>query len=196
MADNWLFIGLGNPGATYELTRHNMGHLVIDGICDEHGVNLANHKNIADVATTRLGVLPGGIPGPQVRLATLRCYMNVSGNPTKQLVDFFHIDPDHLVVIHDDLDLPEHTLRLKRGGGEGGHNGLKSISQSLGTKNYCRLRVGIGRPPGRQNPADYVLSRLRDRDEWAVTVARAGDVIEQIVTDGFAKTQQQLHSAG
>lgn len=192
---NWLFVGLGNPGAKYELTRHNAGAMVIGELCEKHGATLANHKNIANVATVRLGVLPGGAPGPKVTLATLNSYMNVSGGPTKQLCDFFNVQPENLVVIHDDLDLDDHVLKLKRGGGEGGHNGLKSISQALGTKDYCRLRFGIGRPPGKMNPADYVLARFKNLDELGVTLGQAADVVEDIVTLGFIEAQQRLHTA-
>ncbi|MDO5746566.1 MAG: aminoacyl-tRNA hydrolase [Actinomycetaceae bacterium] len=191
---SWLVVGLGNPGPQYELTRHNVGHLTIGQLVDEHGGVLAGHKSIAQVADMRLGIMPGGAPGPQVRAALLNCYMNTSGGPLRQLVNFFHTPYDHLLVIHDDLDLPEHTIKLKRGGGEGGHNGLKSISQSLGSKDYARLRIGIGRPPGRMTPADYVLAPLRQLDQWAVTFSQAAQVIEDVATLGFVETQQRLHS--
>ena len=122
--------------------------------------------------------------------------MNTSGGPIGRLAKFMNVDPSHLLVVHDDLDLPAGSLRLKTGGGEGGHNGLKSISQVLGTKDYNRLRIGIGRPPGRMNPADYVLARMSgsELDDLAVTIAQAADVVEDIVTTSFIEAQQRLHT--
>ena len=123
--------------------------------------------------------------------------MNLSGGPTAALAKFYGIDPaTNLLVIHDELDLPAHTLRLKRGGGEGGHNGLRSISQAVGSRNYARLRVGIGRPPGRQDPADFVLSDFpaRERAELDVTLELAADAVEAVVSAGFEAAQQQVNS--
>ncbi len=193
----WLVVGLGNPGTEYASTRHNVGHLTIDALLRRAGAQLARHRTGTRTAEVRLGVLPGGAPGPKVLLAICESYMNTSGGPVGRLMSFLKIEPDHLLVVHDDLDLPAHELRLKRGGGEGGHNGLKSISQVLGTKDYHRLRIGIGRPPGRQDPADYVLARIsaKERPEWDVTVEEAGDVVEDVVLRGFSEAQQSLHSA-
>lgn len=198
MSEAWLVVGLGNPGTRYARNRHNVGHMVIDVLAGRTGSRLTRHRARAQAAEARLGVLPGGAPGPRVVLAEPAGYMNASGGPVEALVRFYGIDPaSRLLVIHDELDLPAHQLRLKRGGGEGGHNGLRSISQALGTRDYARLRVGIGRPPGRQDAADFVLSDfpVRGRDALAVTLEQAADVVEDVVTRGFEGAQQRLHSA-
>ena len=198
MSEAWLVVGLGNPEARYARNRHNVGRMVIDVLVRRTGSRLSGHRTRARVAEARLGVLPGGAPGPRVILAEPAALMNVSGGPVKALARFYDVAPaNRLLVIHDELDLPAHELRLKRGGGEGGHNGLRSISRALGTRDYARLRVGIGRPPGRQDPADFVLSDVpaRERDALAVTLERAADVVEDVVAHGFAEAQQRLHSA-
>ncbi|WP_128774123.1 aminoacyl-tRNA hydrolase [Actinomyces oricola] len=197
MSDPWLVIGLGNVEARYARNRHNVGHMVVDVLAGRAGSRWSRHKARAQVVQARLGVMPGGAPGPRVILAKPASLMNVSGGPVKALAQFYGIDPaTGLLVIHDELDLPAHELRLKRGGGEGGHNGLRSISQALGTRDYARLRVGIGRPPGRQDPADYVLSDFpaRQRQELAVTLEQAADAVEAVVTRGFEVAQQEVHS--
>lgn len=197
MSENtWLVIGLGNPGTQYQNNRHNVGHLVIDYLLGETGQKLRSHRSGAAVASARLGVLAGGVPGPQVHLAKLGCFMNISGVPTRALADFFGVAPTQILVVHDELDLPPHQLRLKLGGGEGGHNGLRSISQHLGTRDYARLRCGVGRPPGRMDPARYVLADFpsKERQEWQVTVAQAGQVVTDVVTRGFGVTQMELHT--
>ena len=198
MSDPWLVIGLGNPEARYARNRHNVGRMVIDVLVGRAGARLTGHKARARLAEARLGVMPGGAPGPRVILAEPESYMNLSGGPVRALVDFYRVDPAaRLLVIHDDLDLPAHVLRLKRGGGEGGHNGLRSIGRALGTRDYARLRVGIGRPPGRQDPADFVLSDFpaRERGELGVTLEQAADAVEAVVELGFEAAQQRLHSA-
>lgn len=198
MSDPWLVIGLGNPEARYARNRHNVGRMVIDVLVGRAGARLTGHKARARLAEARLGVMPGGAPGPRVILAEPESYMNLSGGPVRALVDFYRVDPAaRLLVIHDDLDLPAHVLRLKRGGGEGGHNGLRSIGRALGTRDYARLRVGIGRPPGRQDPADFVLSDFpaRERGELGVTLEQAADAVEEVVGLGFEAAQQRLHSA-
>ena len=198
MSEAWLVVGLGNPGTRYARNRHNVGRMVIDVLAGRTGSRLSGHRARAQAAEARLGVLPGGAPGPRVILAEPACYMNLSGGPVKALARFYGIDPTaRLLVIHDELDLPAHQLRLKRGGGEGGHNGLRSISQALGTRDYARLRVGVGRPPGRQDAADFVLSDFpaRDRDALAVTLEQAADVVEDVVARGFEDAQRRLHSA-
>ena len=172
--------------------------MVIDVLAGRAGARLGGHRTRARLAEARLGVMPGGAPGPRVILAEPASYMNLSGGPVKALVGFYRVDPTaRLLVIHDDLDLPAHALRLKRGGGEGGHNGLRSIGRALGTRDYARLRVGIGRPPGRQDPADFVLSDFpaRERGELGVTLEQAADAVEAVVELGFEAAQQRLHSA-
>lgn len=198
MSDPWLVVGLGNPEARYARNRHNVGHMVVELLAGRAGSRLTRHKARAQVAEVRLGLLPGGAPGPRVVLAEPAAFMNLSGGPVKALAQFYGIDPTaRLLVVHDELDLPAHQLRLKRGGGEGGHNGLRSVSQALGTRDYARLRVGVGRPPGRQDPSDYVLSDFpaREREELAVTLEQAADAVEAVVTVGFEIVQQRLHSA-
>ena len=198
MSEAWLVVGLGNPGTRYARNRHNVGRMVIDVLAGRTGSRLSGHRARAQAAEARLGVLPGGAPGPRVILAEPACYMNLSGGPVKALARFYGIDPTaRLLVIHDELDLPAHQLRLKRGGGEGGHNGLRSISKSISTKDYARLRVGVGRPPGRQDAADFVLSDFpaRERDALAVTLEQAADVVEDVVARGFEDAQRRLHSA-
>ena len=198
MSDPWLIIGLGSPEPRYARNRHNVGRMVIDVLAGRAGARLGGHRTRARLAEARLGVMPGGAPGPRVILAEPASYMNLSGGPVKALIGFYRVDPTaRLLVIHDDLDLPAYALRLKRGGGEGGHNGLRSIGRALGTKDYARLRVGIGRPPGRQDPADFVLSDFpaRERGELGVTLEQAADAVEAVVELGFDAAQQRLHSA-
>ena len=197
MSEAWLVVGLGNPETRYARNRHNVGRMVIDVLVRRTGSRLSGHRTRARVAEARLGVLPGGAPGPRVILAEPAALMNVSGGPVKALARFYDVAPaTRLLVIHDELDLPAHELRLKRGGGEGGHNGLRSISKSVSTKDYARLRVGIGRPPGRQDPSDFVLSDFpgRERADLGVTLEQAADAVEQVVTVGFDDAQQRLHA--
>lgn len=192
----WLVVGLGNPGAQYASTRHNVGHLTIDVLAARAGAVLKTHRSRTRVADLRLGVGPGGVPGPRAVLACSETYMNTTGGPIRRLADFLGIGAQRILVVHDDLDLPPHELRLKAGGGEGGHNGLKSLTQALGTRDYHRLRIGIGRPPGRMDPADYVLAPIpaKERPDWDVTLEEAADAVEGVVAEGFAPAQQALHT--
>jgi PTH1 family peptidyl-tRNA hydrolase len=195
--DTWLVVGLGNPGARYAGNRHNVGAMVVDELAARHGgARLKAHKSRASVAEVRLGMLPGGAPGPRTVLAVPTSYMNESGGPVKAVMQFFGIDPDHLVVLHDELDIPAGEVRLKKGGGEGGHNGLRSISSALGTKDYLRVRVGIGRPPGRMEPADFVLRdfSVAERKELPFLIGDAADATEQLVAQGLTAAQQRWHS--
>ncbi|MCM3662433.1 aminoacyl-tRNA hydrolase [Georgenia satyanarayanai] len=197
MNDTWLVVGLGNPGPKYAGNRHNVGRMVIDVLARRAGSSLTSHKARAHVADARLGVLPGGAPGPRVVLAIPGTYMNLSGEPVSALLRFYDIPAERLLVVHDELDLPPSTLRVKRGGGEGGHNGLRSISALTGTRDYVRLRVGIGRPPGRMDAADFVLRDFApaERPELLVTLEEAADAVEQVVTEGLEKAQLRLHTA-
>lgn len=192
----WLVIGLGNPGPKYTLTRHNVGYLVVDILAERMGGSISVHPARCKVLDSRLGTLPGGVPGPRTLLATPGSYMNESGGPVKLLMEWAKIVPENLLVIHDDIDLPPHTLKLKVGGGEGGHNGIKSISRALGTQNYARLRVGIGRPPGRKDAAEYVLEQIPQKilPELEVTLMQAADVVEQVILSGLPATQMELHT--
>ena len=155
--DSWLVVGLGNPGPSYAGNRHNVGAMVVAELASRAGAKLARHKSRASAASARLGTAPGGAPGPAAVLAVPSSYMNESGGPVSSLLKYYSLPTDRLVVVHDELDIPFGQVRLKASGGEGGHNGLRSISGSIGTREYVRVRVGIGRPPGRMDPADYVL---------------------------------------
>jgi PTH1 family peptidyl-tRNA hydrolase len=195
--DTWLVVGLGNPGVRYAGNRHNVGAMVVDELAARHGgARLKAHKARASVAEVRLGTLPGGVPGPRAVLAVPSSYMNESGGPVKALMNFFSIDPDHLLVLHDELDIPSGEVRLKQGGGEGGHNGLRSISSALGTKDYLRVRIGIGRPPGRMDAADFVLRdfSVSERKELPFLIGDAADATEQLVAEGLVAAQQRWHS--
>ena len=196
MSDVWLVAGLGNPGPEYERTRHNVGQVVLDELASRTGGSLKRHRTGARVAEVRLGTLPGGAPGPRVVLAAPTSYMNLSGGPVAGLAKYFDVDLEHLVVVHDELDVDFGAVRLKRGGGEGGHNGLRSISKSLGSKDYLRVRVGIGRPPGRQDPADFVLKEFSatERKDLPFLVMDAADAVERLVLDGLEAAQQRIHS--
>lgn len=197
MAEPWIIVGLGNPGAQYAHTRHNVGYGVADVLAGRIGSRFTRHKTRAFVAEGRLGVTAQGAPGPRVVIAMTGTYMNVSGPVVGALLKFYGVGPENLLVVHDELDLPPQTLRLKMGGGEGGHNGLKSISQTLGTKEYLRLRLGIGRPPGRQDPADYVLRDVpvSERADLCVALEEAADAVEEVLLLGLATAQQHLHTA-
>ena len=187
----YLVVGLGNPGKEYARNRHNVGFLVADLVADRIGAKFSRHKRaVADVAEGRLG-----IGGPRVVLAKPLTYMNLSGGPVTALAQFYKVPPGQIVAVHDELDLPYGQIRAKIGGGEGGHNGLRSMSRSLSTKDYARVRFGIGRPPGRQDPADYVLSDFSaaERKELEFLVDRAADVAEAVVARGVEWAQNVVH---
>lgn len=183
-----LIVGLGNPGVSYAGNRHNVGFMVVEELARRAGGRLTSHKAGADV-------LPGRLAGRRVVLARPRSFMNVSGPAVAGTARYFKIAPTDVVVVHDDLDLDHGVLRLKRGGGEGGHNGLRSISACLGSRDYLRVRFGIGRPPGRMDPADFVLRDFspEQRRELDLLVDRCADAVEQLLTQGLAATQNQLH---
>ena len=193
----WLVVGLGNPGPKYAGNRHNLGAMVVDRLAGEVGGTFSRHRARADVLTGRLG-MTGGRPGPRVVLAKPQSWMNESGGPVSGLVRFFHIPLDRLLVVHDELDLPFGAVRLKRSGGEGGHNGLKSVSRSLGSRDYCRLRLGIGRPPGRMDPADFVLRDVpaADRAEQSIMIEEAADAVSEVLRSGFERAQSVVNTAG
>lgn len=196
MSDTWLVIGLGNPGPQYAGNRHNVGAMVIDELAARTSTKLRAHKAGASAESVRLGTLPGGAPGPRAIIAVPHSYMNLSGGPTKALASFFSVDVARLVVVHDELDIPFGEVRLKQGGGEGGHNGLRSISSSFGTKDYLRVRVGIGRPPGRMDAASFVLKDFSatERKELPFLVDAAADAVELLVTRGLTDAQQVVHA--
>ncbi len=205
--DTWLVIGLGNPGPTYAGHRHNVGSMVAAELAKRHETGgkpgkksavatMRPHKARALVSEVRLGTGPEGVPGPRAVIAVPTTYMNESGGPVSSLLRFFSVDPDHLIVIHDELDIPAGTVRLKRGGGEGGHKGLRSVSTSLGSKDYLRVRVGIGRPPGRMDPAAFVLRNFSstERAELPFTLDTAADAVESVVEVGLLEAQQRFHA--
>ncbi|WP_024285433.1 aminoacyl-tRNA hydrolase [Cellulomonas sp. KRMCY2] len=196
MSTPWLVVGLGNPGPTYAGNRHNLGHMVVDELARRTGSTLTAHRSRCQVAEARLGVLPGGAPGPRVVLARSGGYMNVSGGPVAALAGYLQVPPDRLVVVHDEIDLPFASIRLKVGGGEGGHNGLRSISASLGTREYLRVRIGVGRPPGRMDAADHVLRDFSsaERKDLPWLIDAAADAVEMIVGQGLLAAQQRFHA--
>jgi PTH1 family peptidyl-tRNA hydrolase len=194
--DAWLVVGLGNPGPAYAGHRHNVGAMVVDVLAGRTGGSFRSHKARAAVLEGRLDGAGAGVPGPRVVLAKPSSFMNESGGPASTLLQFYKVDVGQLVVVHDELDIPFGELRLKRGGGEGGHNGLRSITRSLGSKEYLRVRVGIGRPPGRMDPADYVLSNFSgaERKELAVNLEAAADAVEVVASKGLLAAQQLFHA--
>ncbi|WP_432491955.1 aminoacyl-tRNA hydrolase [Kineococcus gypseus] len=198
MSDAWLVVGLGNPGPEHERTRHNVGQMVLAELASRASASLKRHRAGARVAEVRLGTAPGGAPGPRAVLAAPTSYMNLSGGPVAGLATYFDVPLERVVVVHDELDLPFGAVRLKRGGGEGGHNGLRSISQSLRGKDYARVRVGIGRPPGRQDPADFVLREFSaaERKEVPMLLVDAADAVEDLLVHGLEAAQQRFHAPG
>lgn len=199
MTEPWLVVGLGNPGPTYAGNRHNVGRMVVDELARRAGEPLTVRRTSATraaVCEVRLGTLPGGAPGPRVVLAEPASYMNVSGGPVAALVRYLDVPAERVVVVHDELDIPFGQVRLKSGGGEGGHNGLRSISSALGTRDYLRARVGVGRPPGRMDAADFVLKDFStvERKDLPWLVDAAADAVEMVVTQGLLAAQQRFHS--
>ena len=193
--DPWLVVGLGNPGPEYAKHRHNVGFMVVDVLAARTGTRFGRHrKAVAQVAEARLGL---GDQAPRLILVKPMTYMNLSGGPVAGLRQFYKVPLEQVIAVHDELDIPYGQLRLKQGGGEGGHNGLRSMSGSLGDKNYLRVRFGIGRPPGRQDPADYVLSDFSpvERKELDFLVDRAADATESLIGRGLEWTQNAYHAA-
>ncbi|AQZ68686.1 Peptidyl-tRNA hydrolase [[Actinomadura] parvosata subsp. kistnae] len=184
--DRWLIAGLGNPGAEYAGNRHNAGFMVLDELAARASGRFKAHKSRAEVCETSAAIL-----------AKPLTYMNLSGGPVKALSDFYKIGPERLIVVHDELDVPYGALRAKLGGGDNGHNGLKSITKVLGTRDYLRVRFGIGRPPGRMDPASFVLRDFAtmERKDLPFLVDRAADVVESLMTRGLEATQNDFHRA-
>jgi PTH1 family peptidyl-tRNA hydrolase len=198
--DLWLVVGLGNPGPTYSGHRHNIGYLVADELAARMAggpgaVHWKAHKSgRAEVIEGRLA--PPGQPGPRVVLMRARGYMNETGGPVSAVAKFYGVEPARIIAIHDELDIGFGTLRIKLGGGDNGHNGLRSMRASLGTGDFYRVRAGIGRPPGRQPVADFVLSNYStaERKEIPFQVSDAADAVETLVTEGLEKTQSRFNS--
>jgi PTH1 family peptidyl-tRNA hydrolase len=193
MTEPWLVVGLGNPGKEYAGNRHNVGFMVADLLASRVGAKFGrNRRAHADVAEGRLG-----FGGPKLILMKPLTYMNLAGAPVAQLTQFFKVPVENVVAVHDELDVPFGEIRVKRGGGEGGHNGLRSMTKSLATKDYARIRFGISRPPGRQDPADYVLSDFTgaERKELNFLVDRAADMVEAVVLEGVEWAQNKYHGS-
>lgn len=191
MADAWLIVGLGNPGPRYELTRHNVGQLVVDELAGRRRESFRAHKANARVVETWLR--PGGA---KLILAKPNTFMNVSGGAVANLAKFYGVEPAHVVLVHDELDIPFDTIKLKAGGGHGGHNGVRDVAKALDSTEFSRVRVGIGRPSGRQDPADWVLDPFgaAERKNLPILVGDAADAVEQLVDEGLLAAQQKHHS--
>ena len=190
----WLVVGLGNPGPSYAGHRHNVGYLVADELAERMGARFRAHKSgRADIVEGRFA--EPGTDSPRVVLVRPRTYMNESGGPVAQLAKFYKVPADRVLAVHDELDLPFDTMRVKLGGGDNGHNGLRSLRASLGTGDFYRVRAGIGRPPGRQDVADFVLSgySTKERKELPFQVDSAADAVESLITDGLDLTQQRFN---
>ena len=186
----WLVVGLGNPGAEYELTRHNIGAMCCDVLAERAESKFSRHKRgNADVVETRIGT-------QRVILAKPRSFMNTSGGPVKALSDFYKVPLEQIVAIHDELDLPFGAQRYKLGGGDNGHNGLKSLRASMASGDFLRVRLGIGRPPGRQDPADFVLRAFgsTERKELPSFLEQAADGIALLITEGLLQAQNGFNS--
>lgn len=193
MADNtWLVAGLGNPGPGYAGNRHNVGQMVLDVLAARMGGKFKSHKSHAAVLEGRLG-----IGGPRVVLAKPLTYMNLTGGPVSALCRFYDIPADHVAAVHDEIDIPFNAIKLKTGGGEGGHNGLRDISKAIGTRDYLRIRVGVGRPPGSQDAADHVLRDFSaaEKKDLPVLLEEAADAVEELILQGLVSAQQKFHSS-
>ncbi len=189
----WLVVGLGNPGDQYAATRHNIGQMVIDELARRHSVKFSSHKSRTDIAAFKLGV---GIDAHSVIIGKSKSYMNETGGPVKALANFYSVEPEKIIALHDELDIPFAAIRTKLAGGDNGHNGLKSMTSSFGTANYYRIRLGIGRPMGEQDPADFVLkafSKVEQKD-LAEFIDRGADVVESLISKGLEATQSAFNS--
>jgi len=189
--DHWLVVGLGNPGPGYAGNRHNVGQMVLAELADRMRATFKNHKANASVASGR-----SFAAGPQLILAKPNTFMNVSGGPVAALLRFYKLPPERLIVVHDELDIPFDQLRLKTGGGHGGHNGIRDIASAIGTPDFLRVRVGIGRPPGRQPAADFVLHDFGSDERKVLPnlLADAADAVELVASSGLEVAQLKFHS--
>ena len=186
MADRWLVFGLGNPGDQYAKTRHNIGQMVVDYLASNS--KFTSHKSRTEIADIHVGQIP-------VTLAKSKLYMNESGAPCKALADFYKVVPSNLIVIHDELDIPFNTIRIKQGGGDNGHNGLKDLTMHFGGPGYYRVRMGIGRPAGPQAPADFVLKPFAstEKKELENFIARGAAAVERLIEKGLEAAQQEFN---
>jgi PTH1 family peptidyl-tRNA hydrolase len=187
--NQWLVVGLGNPGPGYAGNRHNVGQMVVSEVASRLGASFKAGRGNAFVAEGRIG-------DARVVLAKPLSFMNLSGGPTSSLLKYFKIDVSRLVVVHDELDIPFDDVRLKLGGGNGGHNGIRDITSALGTPDFIRVRVGIGRPPGRQDAAAFVLRDFAGSERALLPslVSDAADAVELVVTEGLTAAQLKFHT--
>jgi PTH1 family peptidyl-tRNA hydrolase len=190
LSNTFLVVGLGNPGSNYALNRHNVGQLLVDVLAARHSESFKAHKSNSLVAEVKI------IGGPKLILAKPLSFMNLSGGPTSSLMSFYKIDPENLIVAHDELDIPPATFRLKLGGGHGGHNGLRDIISAIDSKDFMRVRLGIGRPPGSLDAADFVLKNFSasESTELRTTLEIAADAVEEIASNGLVSAQDKFHS--
>ena len=189
----WLVVGLGNPGDKYAATRHNVGQMVIDELVSRHNVKLSSHKSRTHIAAFKLGV---GVDAHPVIVAKSHSFMNETGGPIKALANFYSVEPQKIIALHDELDIPFAAIRTKIAGGDNGHNGLKSMTSAFGTAEYYRVRLGIGRPMGEQDPGDFVLkafSKVEQKD-LGEFIVRGADVVESLISDGLERTQTRYNS--
>ena len=189
----WLVVGLGNPGDEYAATRHNVGQMVIDHLAKRHNVKLSTHKSRTEIAAYKLG---GGVDAHSIILAKSKSYMNESGGPIKALATFYSVEPTKIIVLHDELDIPYAAIRTKVAGGDNGHNGLKSLTSSFGTADYFRVRLGIGRPMGQQDPGDFVLKQFSKEEKKSLDefIDRGADCVEFLIEKGLDLTQSKFNS--
>lgn len=187
----WIVVGLGNPGAGYAANRHNVGQMVLDELASRASARFRSHRSNSMAAEGRVG-------GARAVLAKPNSFMNTSGGPVANLLRFYKVPPTRLIVVHDELDIPFDTVRLKQGGGHGGHNGLRDIITATGSADFIRIRVGIGRPPGRQPAADYVLRDFAssERDVLPSLIAESADAVELVIGNGLTAAQLKFHTAG
>jgi PTH1 family peptidyl-tRNA hydrolase len=189
----WLVVGLGNPGDKYAATRHNVGQMVVDELVRRHNVKLTSHKSRTNIAAFKLGV---GVDAHPVIVAKSQSFMNETGGPIKALANFYSVDPEKIIVLHDELDIPFAAIRTKFAGGDNGHNGLKSMTSAFSAPDYYRVRLGIGRPMGEQDPADFVLkafSKVEQKD-LSEFIVRGADVVETLINEGLERTQTRFNS--
>ncbi len=189
----WLVVGLGNPGDKYAATRHNVGQMVIDELVRRHNVKLSSHKSRTHIAAFKLGV---GVDAYPVIVAKSHSFMNETGGPIKALANFYSVEPQKIIALHDELDIPFASIRTKLAGGDNGHNGLKSMRSAFGTAEYYRVRLGIGRPMGEQDPGDFVLkafSKVEQKD-LGEFIVRGADVVESLINEGLERTQTRYNS--
>jgi PTH1 family peptidyl-tRNA hydrolase len=189
----WLVVGLGNPGDQYAATRHNIGQMVIDELAKRHSVKLSSHKSRTEIAAFKLGV---GADAHSIILSKSKSYMNETGGPIKALANFYSVEPNNVIALHDELDIPFAAIRTKIAGGDNGHNGLKSMTSAFGTAEYYRIRLGIGRPMGEKDPADFVLKAFSkvEQKELGEFISRSADAVESLVNSGLELTQQNFNS--